>query len=536
MKLGILDIGTNSIHIMIAEIGRDMTFEIVGRAKDMTRLGDGTLKTGFIARDKLDRAVGVIKHFAQLGKNRGVSKILGVATAAVRESSNGGEFLDRVQRECGIKVRTVTGDEESRLIYLSVRHFMDLGSRHSLILDIGGGSAELIAATTREMAYARSVKLGGARLKDLFITDTPVPKSDHQRIHRHIEETLEPTLEELRRFPLGAVVGTSGTLINLGSVISEARDDEPLTNPQGFSFSIDDLRDVHKRLAKADADELDAIKGLDPERKDMLLPGACLVLHVMEALKLESVTLCDKAIREGMILDYIAQNAKKLAMEAEVPNVRLRTVLQLANRCEYDELHGRQTAKLALQLFDQLPLPREIRPGARELLEYGALLHDIGYHVSFDAHHKHGWYLIKNSELSGFSPDEVDILACIARYHRKRGPKKRDTVLRGLTAEDRRTIAVLASVVRVADALDRSRFGVVDSVKAVARGKTVTVRVQSKDDPAMEVWAARQKTAMLEKLIGRSIVFEWGRKREIGDRRSETKEEKMETEKTEKRR
>lgn len=508
MKLGVLDIGTNSIHIVIAEVGREMSFEIIGRAKDMTRLGDVTLKSGFIPREKLDRAVGVVKHFAQLARNRGVSRILGVATAAVREASNGGEFLDRVQRESGIKVRSVTGDEEARLIYLAVRHFMHLAGRPALIVDIGGGSAELIAGNDKEMAYSRSVKLGGARLKDLFITELPVPKSDHARIHRHVRETLAPTLEELRRFPIEQVIGTSGTLINLGSVISERRDDEPLTNPQGFSFTREDLEEVHKELAKAEEDELDAIKGLDPERKDILLPGACVVLEVLEALGRDRVTLCDKAIREGAILDFIAQNGKKLALEADVPNVRLRSVLHLANRCEFDEIHARQTAKLALQLHDQLPLPRNLRPGARELLEYAALLHDIGYHVSFDAHHKHGWYLITNSELSGFSPEEIDIIACVARYHRKRGPKKRDPAMKGLSAEDRLTIAVLSAIVRVADGLDRSHFGVVDSVKVLAKPRQLTIRTSSKNDPAMEIWAANQKTGLLAKLLEREVVVE----------------------------
>lgn len=512
MKLGVLDIGTNSIHLVMAEIGRGKSFEIVGRAKDMTRLGDVTLKTGFIPREKVDRAVGVIKHFSQLAKNRGVSKILGVATAAVREASNGGEFLDRVQRECGIKVRTVTGNEESRLIYLAVRHHMALTSRPALIVDIGGGSAELIVGTDKDLLFERSVKLGGARLKDLFITKYPVPKGDHANVHRHIDQTLEPTLEELKRFPVSQVIGTSGTLINLGSVINGIHEGEPLTNPQGFQFTAEELEDAHKLLAKADDDELDAIKGLDPERKDILLPGACLVLHVLEAMKLDGVTLCDKAIREGVILDYIEQNAKKLEMEAEVPNVRLRSVLQLANRCEFDEGHAKRTAKVALELFDQLPVPKDLRPGVRELLEYAALLHDIGYHVSFDAHHKHGWYLIKNSELAGFAPEEVDILACVARYHRKRGPKKRDSSMSGLSGEDRRTITVLAAIVRVADALDRSHFGVVESVKVATRGKSVVIRVNAKDDPAMELWAARQKAGLLGKVLDRAIEFESSRK------------------------
>lgn len=508
MKIGILDIGTNSIHIQIAEIGRERSFEIVGRAKDMTRLGDGTLKTGFIARDKFDRALGVVRQFAQLARNRGVPRVLGVATAAVREATNGGEFLDRIQQECGIKVRTVTGDEEGRLIYLAVRHFMHFGGRAALIVDIGGGSAELVAGDEKEIRFCRSHKLGGARLKDLFITKCPVPKSDHERVHRHILESLAPSIEELKRLPIEQVIGTSGTIINLGAVIKERRDDEPLTNPQGFTFTIEDLEDLHKDLARADEKELDEFKGLDPERKDILLPGACLVLELLRALGRDRVTLCDRAIRDGLILDFMTKNAKKLAMEEEIPNTRLRSVLQLANRCEVDDVHARQTAKLALSLYDQLPLQRNLHPAARELLEYGALLHDIGYHVSFDAHHKHGWYLIKNSELFGFTPEEIDILACIARFHRKRGPRRKDWVLRNLGKRDRRTIAALAGVVRVADALDRSHFGVIEAVKVAARPASVLVRVVAKHDPAIELYSARQKADVLEEVLGRPVVLE----------------------------
>ncbi len=511
MKLGVLDLGTNSIHILIAEIGRDMSFEVVGRAKDMTRLGDGTLKSGFIARDKFDRGISVVKHFVQLARNRGVSKIFGVATAAIREASNGGEFLDRIQHEAEITVRTVTGEEESRLIYLAVRHFLDLSGKPSLIIDIGGGSAELIVGTDKAIQYARSLKLGGARLKDLFLTGYPVPKADHQHIHRHLQDSLRHTLEDLKGFPIRQVIATSGTLINLGSVISARRDGEPLTNPQGFSFERDELDDLHKILIRSDETELGQLKGIDPNRKDILLPGACLTLEVMEALDLDRVTLCDKAIREGVVLDYISKNARKLALEAEIPNVRPRTVLQLANRCEYDEPHARETARLALQLYDQLPL-RNLRPGARELLEYGALLHDIGYHVSFEQHHKHGWYLIKNGELSGFAPEEIDILACIARYHRKRAPRKRDTVMAALTKEDKRTVETLAAIVRVADALDRSHFHVVASLKVQMRPRQVTVRITAQEDPAMELWAARQKVTLLEKVLGRPVTFELDRR------------------------
>jgi len=512
MKLGVLDIGTNSIHVVIAEIGRDLGFEVVARGKDMTRLGDGTLVSGVIAHEKLERGITVVRQLAGLARSRGVAKIIGVATAAVREAANGGEFLDRVQKEAGVRVRTVTGLEEGRLIHLAVRHFVDL-RRPALIIDLGGGSVEIMVGTDKELQFARSLKLGVARLRGTFLTEAPVSKGDHEHLHRHLREALAPTLAELKKFPFTQIIGTSGTLLNLGSIVSERREGRTLTTPLGFRVLHEDLKAVHKDLARCDVEELGSIKGIDPERKDLLLPGACVMLEVLDAFSVDGFVLCEQAIREGLILDYMERNAKKLALEAEVPNVRLRAVIQLMNRCEVDEKHARQTAKLALQLFDQLQLPKEdLLPSARELLEYGALLHDVGYHVSYNDHHRHGWYLIKNSELAGYSPEEVDVLAGIARYHRKRGPKKKDAALRGLSGTARRTIELLAALVRVADALDRSRFGVVEGLKVGTGGRAITIRIASREDPGMELWSARQKAALLEKLLDRAVVFEPARR------------------------
>jgi len=507
MKLGVLDIGSNSIHIVIAEITGETQFEIVGRGKDMTRLGDETLKSGWLSRRKMEEGIAVVQRFVQLARHRGVQKVLAFATAAVREASNGGEFADRILRQTGLKVRTITGDEEARLIYLAVRHFTDLSKRRALIVDIGGGSVELIVGSGQVMLGERSLKLGGARLRDLFITDQPVPKSDHERIHRHLDESMESTLAEMRAAGFEQIVATSGTAINLGSIIHERRTGEPLANPLGFTFTADELKDVHRDLARVSRRELDEIPGLDPERRDHLLPGACLLLQVLRSTGRNEIVLCDKAIREGVILDYLQKNSRKIRAEMEIPNVRMRSVVQLATRCEYEAPHARTVARLALQLYDGVPLPSGLRPNARELLEYAAILHDIGYHVSYSKHHKHAYYLVKNAELPGFAPDEIEIIASVARYHRKRPPKAKDLAVGGLAGRDRRTVAALAGILRVADALDRSHFGVVSDVRIRGGRKGLKIRTVSKGDPAMEIWSAEQRKGLLEKVCGRPVEF-----------------------------
>jgi exopolyphosphatase / guanosine-5'-triphosphate,3'-diphosphate pyrophosphatase len=412
-----------------------------------------------------------------------------------------------VLRQTGLKVRTITGDEEARLIYLAVRHFTDLSKRRALIVDIGGGSVELIVGSAQVMLGERSLKLGGARLRDLFITDQPVPKEDHERIHRHIEETMEPSLVEMRAAGFEQIVATSGTAINLGSIIHEKRTGEPLANPLGFTYTVNELKDLHRDLAKSSRRELEEIPGLDPDRRDHLLPGACLLLQVLKSTGRNEIVLCDKAIREGVILDYLQKNSRKIRAEIDIPNVRMRSVIQLASRCEYEAPHARTVARLSLQLYDGVPLPPGLRPNARELLEYAALLHDIGYHVSFSKHHKHAYYLIKNAELPGFTPDEIEIIASVARYHRKRPPKAKDLEGGGLPGRDRRTVAALAAILRVADALDRSHFGVVSDLRISGGRKGVRIRASSKGDPAMEIWSADRRKQLLEKVCGCAIEF-----------------------------
>jgi exopolyphosphatase/guanosine-5'-triphosphate,3'-diphosphate pyrophosphatase len=506
VKIGALDIGTNSIHIVLAKIGEGKTFEIVGREKDMTRLGEQTFKTGWLPPEKVDRAANVIKQFVKLAHNRGVSKIIGVATSAVREASNGGEFIDRVCRETGVKVRTITGEEEARLIYLAVRDSVDLSRRKALIVDIGGGSVELIVGDQSQPCFSRCLKLGGARLSDLFISDYPVSKSDHEHIHHHIEEATRDTLREIRALDPSLMVGTSGTLLNLANILHQRRTGKPMTQVIGLTIRQDELEDLHRDLARAS--ELDKIEGIDLERRESLLPGACLMLHLMDELKLKEFTLCDRAIREGMILDYIARNSKKIEEEREIPNVRRRSVLALAGRCEYEALHAGHTAELAIKLFRALDFRKELHPNAEELLEYGALLHDIGYHVSYRKHHKHAYYLIKNADMNGFSPEEVDIIACIARYHRKAAPRRKDLPLRGLSSRDVRTVKTLSAIVRVVDALDRSHFAVVRDLRVQRRNGAMRIHVVSDSDPAIELWSAEQRKRLLEKVCKSQIRFE----------------------------
>jgi exopolyphosphatase/guanosine-5'-triphosphate,3'-diphosphate pyrophosphatase len=303
------------------------------------------------------------------------------------------------------------------------------------------------------------------------------------------------------------MIGTSGTILNIANVIHHRRTGEPMTQVIGFSVTEEEIRELHRDLGRYSDGDRERIPGIDPERRDTLLPGTCLLLHLMDELDLKELTLCDRAIREGMILDFIQRNSKRIEQEQEIPNVRRRSVMTLAERCEYEEGHARHTADLSLKLFRAMGLGRALFPNAEEILEYGALLHDIGYHVSYKKHHKHAYYLIKHADLAGFSPEEVDVIACIARYHRKKAPKRGDAALSTLSNRGIRTVRALSAVVRVADALDRSHFGLIRNLKVQKNGSSLRIRVQAAGDPAIELWAADQRKKLLERICGLTVEF-----------------------------
>lgn len=508
MDLGVLDVGTNSIQLLMTRLRGGRFFEVLGRAREMTRLGDGSLKSGRLSAEKIEQGVAAVKRFARLARGRQITRLIGIATAAVREAANGAEFTERIRQECEVDVRTISGDEEARLIYLAARHSMDLSGMPSLIVDIGGGSVELVVGTDQRLLWSCSLKLGAARLRDLFLSRWPPDRADHDRVHQHVWEALSPVLPALRRLPVRQVIGTSGTIRSLAILAGGMRFEEDSANVQGRRVQVRSLRKLHRRLASADSGDLARLRDIDPQRRDQLLTGACVLLEILEDTSVEELSLCDKGVLEGVVLDVMATACGGCTADRETPNPRLRSVYELAWRCGFDGAHAQTTARLALSIFNALKLKSGLHAAARELLEYGALLHDIGYLVGYRMHHKHGSYLVKHAPMLGFTPAEVEILACLVRYHRNRDPKRKDSGLLSLSPVDCWTVKVLTAILRIADALDRSHFGVIDSVRVVNRPGNLTLRATARQDAAMELWAARHRVALLEQVLGRAVTIE----------------------------
>src|SRR5881396_3043297 len=496
LKLAVLDIGSNSIHMILTEIQPDFSYKILDRFKDVPRLGEETFTTGSFSSGAIAKGTEVVRTLATLAHNRGFTRIEAVATSA--------DLIEAIEHETGIQVRVVTGLEEARLIYLGVRHSMDFGDSNVLIVDVGGGSVELIVGNRHTLLHASSLKLGAIRLNDLYLKkDT---SSDAlKRLEKAVEAQLKPTLPRFKKVGFEKLVGTLGMIGNLAEVMHLQKTGRPIPQLNLARFSLKDIIAVEKLLRETSPKRRNEIPGLDPKRADLLLPATIVLRTIMERLDIGELTVSDKAIREGLLYDFIDRHRDGIQAEQDIPNVRRRNVMHLARSCQYDAVHAHHVAKLCLQLFDQTASIHKMGEREREWLEYAAILHDIGYLINSRQHHKHTYYVIKNSDLAGFTVDEIELIANVARYHRRALPEDDHRNLKDLDAKHRETLTVLGGILRLADALDRSHFGVIQSMRCTATPEALDINLTATDDAALELWAARDRKELLAQGLNRAI-------------------------------
>ena len=507
LKLALLDIGSNSIHMVLTEIQPDFSYKIFDRFKDVTRLGEETFKAGQFSADAIAKGTEVVRTLATLARNRGFSRIEAVATSAVREAANGGDLIEAIEQQTGVRVRVVTGQEEARLIYLGVRQSMDFGDRNVLIADVGGGSVELIVGDRSKLLHAASLKLGAIRLKDLYLKHDTPSAGRLERLKEAVEAQLKAALPRFKKIGFDEFVGTSGMIGNLAEIMHLHKTGRPIPQLNLARFSYKDVVAAEKLLLKTPLKHRAEIPGVDPKRADVLLPATIVLRIIMQQLDITELTVSDKAIREGLLYDFIERHRDGIQTEKEIPNIRRRNVFSLARKCRYDAVHSHHVAKLCLQIFDQTASAHKMGEREREWLEYAAILHDVGYVINSRQHHKHSYYLIKNSDLAGFSADEIELIANVARYHRRAIPEDDHRTLKDLPEDLKDTLTVLGGILRLGDALDRSHFGVIQSVRCAMTPDSADFTLTATDDAALEIWAARDRNDLLAQGLKRTIRF-----------------------------
>ncbi|RMH67123.1 MAG: Ppx/GppA family phosphatase [Bacteroidetes bacterium] len=502
----IIDLGTNSFHTIIVDAYPNGTFTVVDRLKEMVQLGEGGFAAGRLTEAAMARGLEALHRVRLLAEGHRVEAYLAYATSAIREAENGGDFIRAVQQATGIHIQPIDGRTEAHLIYLGVRRAVDL-PRPALLVDIGGGSTECIIGDAHRDVYAVSYKIGAARMTERFVTTDPVERREFKALRAHYRAVLAPVYEQARAHGIREIVGSSGTMENLARVYVEWFGDTSRAIEQQV-FEGRRFREVTKRLMRSTRAEREAMESIDAKRVDQIVAGAILVDVLIKDLEIEQIRLSPYALREGMVVQFIEENTKRLQRIAPFHSVRRRSVYDLGFRFRWDAAHARQVTALALQLFDACRPLHHLGPTEREWLEYAALLHDIGYHVSHRKHHKHSRYLIEHAELPGFQPEEIAIIANVARYHRRAFPKKKHRAFRALSREHRRIVRQLASFLRLAEGLDRSHLQHVTGLFTQLGEGTLRLIVEARGEPHLDVWGADRSRALFEQTFGLTVQVE----------------------------
>ncbi|WPF89771.1 Ppx/GppA phosphatase family protein [Cyanobacterium aponinum AL20118] len=515
--LGAIDIGTNSIHMVVVHINAQIpSFSIIAKEKDTVRLGDRDLDTGNLTDSAMNRALEALRRCKDLAKSLKVNQLIAVATSATREAPNGREFLQRVENELGITVDLISGQEEARRIYLGVLSGMDFGGKVHAVIDIGGGSTEIILGDAQEARFLSSTKVGAVRLTQDFIHSDPINSKDFIRLSAYIQGMLERPVEEFRNAlhtgekPM--LVGTSGTAETLAMIHAlDSNSVEPITL-NGYKMPLKDIEEILVKLTKMDYNERVSITGMSERRAEIIIAGTTILVEAMKMLEVDSLTVCERALREGVIVDWMLQNGyieNRLAYQGEV---RPRNIYKIAHKYQVDLAHAERIAQFALNIFDsmkgQLHSWGDLE---REYLWSATILHNCGLYISHSAHHKHSYYLIRNAELLGFSEIEIELIAQIARYHRKSKPKRKHESYASLSDNHRKMVKQLSAILRLAIALDRRQIGAIKDLECRYDEEYKQLHLHLHptivgDDCALELWNLEYKKPIFEQEYGVKVL------------------------------
>lgn len=500
-NLAAIDIGTNSFHLIVVRLKKNGNFEIIDREKETIRLGEGyTGDIKEIRPESISRAIVCLKRFKEIADAHN-AKIKAVATSAVRESLNKNEFIKAVLEHTGIEVEVVSGIEEARLIYLGILKAVPVYNKKTLCIDIGGGSTELTIGKEGKILHSISLKLGAVRITQQFFPDFITSPSQIEEAEKWVEGILFPVLRKLKDTDVEVVVGSSGTIMSTALMIQALKGKKRLNDTilNNVKFSVKELKKIKKEIfEKSSFEDRLTIDGIDPSRADIITAGVIILSKIFEYFNVEEMTVSGYALREGILIDYL----NEINPDSEKPNlhqIRFDSVRHLAELCNYDRGHCAYVSKIALSIFDQMIKKIAIDPKTREYLEAAALLHDIGYHIAHNNHHRHSQYIIRNSELLGFNEREINIIANVARYHRKSHPKNKHKEFAELNEKDQLLVMQLAGILRIADALDRTHKKLIKGVDLRFRDTKVYFSMIPRNKyPEIEIWNFERRKALFE--------------------------------------
>ena len=510
-----IDIGTNSIRLLLVRINPNGSYLPLTKQKETVRLGDKEFIDRILQPKAIERTVIVCKKFMELARAYRAEEVIAVATSATRDASNKVQLLEMLKKEANLEVCTISGIEEARLIYLGVSSELRLGYLKALFIDIGGGSTEVSVGDQRHCYFLDSLNLGSVRLTNMFLQDEtgPVSEEQYEQIKDYVRRNAADVIKELSKYRASYAIGSSGTIENLARVafVYLRR-----TAHESFEkLEFDDLKKIVGAMCALSLEERRNFPGINAQRADIIIAGAAIIETFMEELGLSEIKVSKLGLREGLLIDYISKS--EFSYMITQMSVRKRSIMQLGLTCNFDEEHAHTVTRLALELFDSLQALGiyEFMEGERELLEYGSTLHDIGMFLSYDTHQAHAYHLIRESNLPGFQPEEIEIIANLAYFHRKNIPKKKHPNLTELGKSAVKSIKVLSALLRIAEGLDRSHAGIISHVRFyIASTDSLVLEMHAQRECQLEIWEVEKQKKYFKKIFGyglqSKIIIEQG--------------------------
>lgn len=511
--LAAIDVGTNSIRLIVAEALAEGGYRLLDDEKAITRLGEGLNETGRLSPAAIERSSLAVARMRSIAEGYGAEAIRAVATSAAREAENGEELVEAVRAASGLDLEIISSEEEGRLAFLSCAHAFDLTSLPVVVADIGGGSTEVVHSSMGVVEGIEGIALGAVRLTERFGGPERAAGDRFEEMRRHAERALR---DGISRPPFRAelMIGTGGTFTTLANIALRRRESmlegASPTTVRGFECKRREVVEVRDWLRSMTLKARQRTPGLSPERADIIVAGLTLLECLMERLAIKRLRVHDQGIRDGLLLTM----AGAAVEDAEAGDPR-RAVDRFANNCTFERGHCDHVAQLALALFDQIAAKADEKRAkrftgeARWLLEAASRLHDVGYHIAYKRHHLHSYHLIIHSDMSGFTGRHLQIVANIARYHRKAEPKKSHASYRALAPADRKLVRALSAILRVADGLDRTHTQRVRGVGMEMRGRLARLRVDAAEEPAVDIWGAARKGRLFEKVFDCDLELWW---------------------------
>jgi exopolyphosphatase/guanosine-5'-triphosphate,3'-diphosphate pyrophosphatase len=519
-RIGAIDVGTNSIRLIVAEASGDGSYRILDDEKETTRLGQGLATSGRMLPKSIERAAAAIARMKSIADGYGVEMLRVIGTCAVREASNREEFLDLVRERCGLTIEPISAEEEADLAQLSVAHTFDLRALAVAVVDIGGGSTEIVLSSGGVVEQVFSIPLGAVFLTEEYGGLDPATGKPYRRMRRKIRQQLERSIGRAPFVPQ-LMIGTGGTFTSLANIAQHRL--HPAAGAgllpvraRGYEMKRSEVMHLVDWLRKMPLRSRMRVPGLSPERAEIIVAGAALVERTMQYLGVNRLLVHDGGVRDGLLRNMVGTlfpGAEKASARESVDPIPY--VKQFAATCGYEERHCSHIARLAGQIFDQLAGHLPAPPGGwsdpanRLVLEAAALLHDVGYLINYSKHHQHSYHLIVHSDLPGFTPRELELVANVARYHRRARPKAKHANFNSLAKADRKLVRRLAAILRIADGLDRNRMQIVRRVGVRVQDDDAFFILEAAENPTVDIWAAASKADLFKDTFGLAPHFEW---------------------------